>query len=173
MRELCTWHVTKWAIRCRGCHESPPLNTLFLNSSWSLTLLQSYLRLKSVWSAPLMCKGVGGTQPNIEDFIQFPKCPSLLLPCPVLKRSELGFLWLCFIKELPSNYWCCALSSRQQHEPGFRPVTPLVLTTLLPGHWLRSQELGLREMGVFRGLGWIPMGFSLPLRIIVRIKEII
>ena len=142
-------------------------------SSWHSVLLQSYLRFINVCSAPLMCTQVGGRELSVEDFIQSPKCPSLLLPCTVLKRSELGFLQLCFIKELPRNHWCCAVSSRKQHEWGFQPVTLLVLRTLPPGRSLRSQELGLMEMSVIRGLAWMPMDICLPLRIIVRIKEII
>ena len=142
-------------------------------SSWHSVLLQSYLRFISVCSAPLMCTQVGGRELSVEDFTQSPKCPSLLLPCTVLKRSELGFLQLCFIKELPRDHWCCAVSSRKQHEWGFQPVTLLVLRTLPPGCSLRSQELGLMEMSVIRGLAWMPMDICLPLRIIVRIKEII
>ena len=142
-------------------------------SSWHFVLLQSYLRFINVCSAPLMCTSVGGIELSVEDFIPSPKCPSLFLPCTMLKRSELGFLQLCFIKELLRNNWCCAVSSWKQHEWGFQPVTLLVLPTLPPGHSLRSQELGLMEMSVIRGLAWMPMDICLPLRIIVRIKEII
>ena len=172
-------------ITCKGCCKREPIFEQLIFklfhlamscckwSSWHSVLLQSYLRFINVCSAPLMCTQVGGRELSVEDFIQSPKCPSLLLPCTVLKRSELGFLQLCFIKELPRNHWCCAVSSRKQHEWGFQPVTLLVLRTLPPGRSLRSQELGLMEMSVIRGLAWMPMDICLPLRIIVRIKEII